>query len=50
MPSHQGNIIITKTEAGTIKYFHFNLEVQDQEFNINPVSFNSIAPCSKWWC
>lgn len=34
----QGNIIITKIEAGTIKSFHFNLEVEDEEFNINSIS------------
>lgn len=33
-----GNIIITKIEAGTIKSFHFNLEIQDEEFNINSIS------------
>lgn len=32
------NIITTKTEAGTMKYFHFNVEIQDEEFNINSIS------------
>lgn len=34
----QGNIIITKIVAGTIKSFHFNLEILDEEFNINSIS------------
>ena len=35
------NIITTKTEAGTMKYFHFNMEIQDEEFILTQsVSFN----------
>ena len=44
---HQwGNIITTKTEAGTMKSFHFNVEIQDEEFNINSISQLQLGCCA----
>lgn len=41
----RGNIITTKIEAGTIKSFHFNLEIEDEEFNSISISQLQLGDC-----